>query len=40
MDVALVFVNLAGGTGFAPWRPESVYDLAGNRPQRRRLCTT
>jgi integrase len=22
-------VNLAGGTRFAPWRPESVYDLVG-----------
>ena len=29
MDAAPVFVNLAGGTRFAPWRPESVYDLAG-----------
>jgi site-specific recombinase XerD len=27
LDRALVFVNLAGGTRFAPWRPESVYDL-------------
>jgi integrase len=27
MDAAHVFVNLAGGTRFAPWRPESVYDL-------------
>lgn len=27
MDASLVFVNLAGGTRFAPWRPESVYDL-------------
>ena len=27
MDTAPVFVNLAGGTRFAPWRPESVYDL-------------
>jgi integrase len=27
MDAAPVFVNLAGGTRFAPWRPESVYDL-------------
>jgi len=29
MDTAPVFVNLAGGTRFAPWRPESVYDLTG-----------
>ncbi len=29
MDAAPVFVNLAGGTRFAPWRPESVYDLVG-----------
>ena len=27
LDAAYVFVNLAGGTRFAPWRPESVYDL-------------
>ena len=27
LDAAHVFVNLAGGTRFAPWRPESVYDL-------------
>ena len=27
LDAAPVFVNLAGGTRFAPWRPESVYDL-------------
>ncbi len=27
MDAAPVFMNLAGGTRFAPWRPESVYDL-------------
>ena len=27
LDSAQVFVNLAGGTRFAPWRPESVYDL-------------
>jgi integrase len=27
LDQALVFVNLAGGTRFGPWRPESVYDL-------------
>jgi site-specific recombinase XerD len=27
LDAAQVFVNLAGGTRFAPWRPESVYDL-------------
>jgi integrase len=27
MDAAYVFVNLAGGARFAPWRPESVYDL-------------
>ena len=27
MDAMHVFVNLAGGTRFAPWRPESVYDL-------------
>lgn len=41
MDAAHVFVNLAGGTRFAPWRPESVYDLvkrlrrdlAGHVPQ-------
>jgi integrase len=29
LDAAHVFVNLAGGTRFAPWRPESVYDLVG-----------
>src|SRR6266446_10426265 len=29
MDTAPVFMNLAGGTRFAPWRPESVYDLVG-----------
>ena len=29
LDAAPVFVNLAGGTRFAPWRPESVYDLVG-----------
>jgi integrase len=29
LDAAHVFVNLAGGARFAPWRPESVYDLAG-----------
>jgi hypothetical protein len=27
LDAAHVFVNLAGGTRFAPSRPESVYDL-------------
>ncbi len=27
LDAACVFVNLTGGTRFAPWRPESVYDL-------------
>ncbi|HEX8007901.1 MAG TPA: site-specific integrase, partial [Trebonia sp.] len=27
LDAAPVFVNLAGGTRFAPWRPGSVYDL-------------
>jgi integrase len=27
LDQAPVFVNLAGGSRFAPWRPESVYDL-------------
>ncbi len=27
LDAAPVFVNLAGGTRFAPWRPDSVYDL-------------
>ena len=27
LDAAQVFVNLAGGTRFAPWRPGSVYDL-------------
>ena len=27
LDAAPVFVNLAGGARFAPWRPESVYDL-------------
>ena len=27
MDRALVFVNLAGGELFAPWRPGSVYSL-------------
>ena len=27
LDAAPVFVNLAGGTRFGPWRPESVYDL-------------
>lgn len=40
LDQAQVFVNLAGGTRFAPWRPESVYglvnrlrrDLAGQVP--------
>jgi integrase len=29
MDAGPVFMNLAGGTRFAPWRPESVYDLVG-----------
>ena len=29
LDAAHVFVNLAGGTRFAPWRSESVYDLVG-----------
>src|SRR6266516_929514 len=29
MDTAPVFMNLAGGARFAPWRPESVYDLVG-----------
>jgi integrase len=29
LDQAPVFVNLAGGSRFAPWRPESVYDLVG-----------
>ena len=29
LDAAPVFVNLAGGTRFAPWRPGSVYDLVG-----------
>src|ERR1019366_505892 len=29
LDAALVFTNLAGGTRFAPWRPEAVYDLVG-----------
>jgi integrase len=29
VDAAPVFVNLAGGARFAPWRPESVYDLGG-----------
>jgi site-specific recombinase XerD len=29
LDAAPVFVNLAGGTRFAPWRPDSVYDLVG-----------
>jgi hypothetical protein len=29
LDAAQVFVNLAGGTRFAPWRLESVYDLVG-----------
>ena len=33
LDAAQVFVNLAGGTRFAPWRPESVYDLV-NRLRR------
>jgi len=27
LDAAPVFVNLAGGARFAPWRPGSVYDL-------------
>jgi integrase len=27
LDAAPVFVNLSGGTRFAPWRPGSVYDL-------------
>jgi integrase len=27
LDRAPVFVNLAGGSRFAPWRPEGVYDL-------------
>jgi site-specific recombinase XerD len=27
LDSAQVLVNLAGGVRFAPWRPESVYDL-------------
>jgi site-specific recombinase XerD len=29
LDAAQVFMNLAAGTRFAPWRPESVYDLVG-----------
>jgi integrase len=29
LDAAPVFVNLAGGARFAPWRPDSVYDLVG-----------
>ena len=29
LDTAPVFVNLGGGTRFAPWRPDSVYDLVG-----------
>jgi integrase len=29
LDAAHVFTNLAGGTRFTPWRPESVYDLVG-----------
>ena len=29
MDAAPVFVNLAGGTRFAPWRPESVSTWSG-----------
>jgi integrase len=29
LDGCQVFVNLAGGARFAPWRPESVYDLVG-----------
>ena len=29
LDAAPVFVNLAGGTRFAPWQPDSVYDLVG-----------
>jgi integrase len=29
LDAAPMFVNLAGGTRFAPWRPDSVYDLVG-----------
>jgi site-specific recombinase XerD len=33
LDQAQAFVNLAGGTRFAPWRPESVYDLV-NRLRR------
>ena len=33
LDAAQVFVNLAGGTRFAPWRPDSVYDLV-NRLRR------
>jgi integrase len=33
LDQAQVFVNLAGGSRFAPWRPESVYDLV-NRLRR------
>jgi integrase len=36
LDAAHVFTNLAGGTRFAPWRPESVYDLVGRL--RRDLC--
>src|SRR5487761_1495994 len=31
MDAGPVFMNLAGGTLFAPWRPESVHDLVGRR---------
>jgi len=27
LDAAQVFVNLAGGARFAPWRPDSVYSL-------------
>jgi hypothetical protein len=29
LDAVPVFVNLAGGTRFAPWQPGSVYDLVG-----------
>ncbi|HUY50723.1 MAG TPA: hypothetical protein VMV92_34290 [Streptosporangiaceae bacterium] len=27
LDATHVLVNLVGGRRFAPWRPESVYDL-------------
>src|SRR5258708_35451141 len=33
LDAAHVFVNLAGGTRFAPWHPDSVYALV-NRLRR------